>query len=359
MHWVTNNLARYSCACHKNNKATRAAIKNDKGISSDLKSLSKFSGRAKKSIYQSIALNENNCRLITENKTRWSSSLLMLVSIKKAQSRNALYETLPVSIEKVDIYIQIFKPVYLFNIYLQRSNSSIAEIGPGILNILNKWTRMVVPDEYHGLISSPMEFHVYKFDYELNSRIYQVASILNVAKLHNWFKEGYAQPYVKSGDWIDAIIRVGLKFLLRKTSDVKIDSETLKSGESIMDISKATQNSDQSFFKASPTKDQPAQSVVKNIKEKDLENEVAKFLNILNSRPLKQFTSTTSFWYDRRTKLPNLYELSLMLLNIPAISAYIERYFSICGKMSEDLTIKRCLLTANIDLLNELSDELA
>jgi hypothetical protein len=38
----------------------------------------------------------------------------------------------------VNTYWLILKPYYLFNINLQRDNSSIAEIIPAILNIINK-----------------------------------------------------------------------------------------------------------------------------------------------------------------------------------------------------------------------------
>ena len=35
-------------------------------------------------------------------------------------------------------YLKILKPIYLLNIHLQRDNSSIGEIIPAILNIINK-----------------------------------------------------------------------------------------------------------------------------------------------------------------------------------------------------------------------------
>jgi hypothetical protein len=35
-------------------------------------------------------------------------------------------------------YLKILKPIYLLNIHLQRDNSSIGEVIPAILNIINK-----------------------------------------------------------------------------------------------------------------------------------------------------------------------------------------------------------------------------
>jgi hypothetical protein len=89
-------------------------------------------------------------------------------------------------------------------------------------------------------------------------------------------------------------------------------------------------------------------------------------MDYIKSKPLKEFGSTSAFWHKYRAKLPNLHKLSIILLNIPASSAYVERFFSICGfvndkrrgNMKPDLLIKRCLLAANIDILNELSEDL-
>jgi hypothetical protein len=44
----------------------------------------------------------------------------------------------PVPIASVNTYLLVLKPCYFFNISLQRDNSSIAEIIPAILNIINK-----------------------------------------------------------------------------------------------------------------------------------------------------------------------------------------------------------------------------
>ena len=67
--------------------------------------------------------------------------------------------------------------------------------------------------------------------------------------------------------------------------------------------------------------------------------------------------------FDNNTKFPYLSKLALRLSNISSSSAFIERYFSICGfvqndrnqNMSQDLFIKRCFLRANIKILNEIA----
>ena len=58
-----------------------------------------------------------------------------------------------------------------------------------------------------------------------------------------------------------------------------------------------------------------------------------------------------------------LHPLALMLSNINCSSAMVERYFSICGfvqdkrkmNISTELFMSRCLLRANINILNELN----
>ncbi len=73
--------------------------------------------------------------------------------------------------------------------------------------------------------------------------------------------------------------------------------------------------------------------------------------------------STKLFWQKNALQLPNLNEIALVLLNVQASSAFIERFFSICGvvfsrratNMKPDLIIKRSMLKSNIYILNHLN----
>ena len=72
--------------------------------------------------------------------------------------------------------------------------------------------------------------------------------------------------------------------------------------------------------------------------------------------------TTKMFWIENRKTLPSLYKLAQRLLTIPASSAFIERFFSVCGvickkrcgNMSDELKIMRSFLKCNIDILNSL-----
>ena len=87
---------------------------------------------ANSSIRRSIALSrtfrEKKCRLRLENKTRWSSAYLMLESVKRAYDRGAFSDVeCPLSLETIELYLQILKPSYLLNIFFQSNHSSISD----------------------------------------------------------------------------------------------------------------------------------------------------------------------------------------------------------------------------------------
>ena len=55
------------------------------------------------------------------------------------------------------------------------------------------------------------------------------------------------------------------------------------------------------------------------------------FVNILRNHNFTNKTHYDAFWFEKRKELPYLYNLCLMFFNIPTSSAYVERFFSICG----------------------------
>ena len=73
--------------------------------------------------------------------------------------------------------------------------------------------------------------------------------------------------------------------------------------------------------------------------------------------------STKKFWKKESDNFPYLSKLANILLNINASSSFIERYFSICGiicdqrsgNMSDELICNRCMLKANMPILNQMN----
>ena len=98
-----------------------------------------------------------------------------------------------------------------------------------------------------------------------------------------------------------------------------------------------------------------------------LENEVSLFRSLLIKEQMleENCVSTRRFWLKHKTTLPLLFKLTKKLLNIQASTAFIERFFSICGiicseknaNMKDETLIMRSVLKANIDTLNELCIE--
>ncbi|CAF0945758.1 unnamed protein product, partial [Brachionus calyciflorus] len=76
--------------------------------------------------------------------------------------------------------------------------------------------------------------------------------------------------------------------------------------------------------------------------------------------------STASFWVSKGKDMPNLKKLACLLHNMPSSSAFIERFYSICGgvckknsgNMAPNTIIKRSVLKANINLLEKLIESL-
>lgn len=72
------------------------------------------------------------------------------------------------------------------------------------------------------------------------------------------------------------------------------------------------------------------------------------------------------FWRKYGKELPKLKSLALILLNIPASSAFIEKFFSQCGEicsrrrgnLSADQIIIRTMLKTNINFLKDLNSSL-
>jgi len=117
------------------------------------------------------------------------------------------------------------------------------------------------------------------------------------------------------------------------------------------------------FFQ--PDSEKVDSEVQKEIFRKEIAVEVENFRKLLmrnNSKIINETTSSKEFWIKNKKTFPKICELALILLNINSSSAFIERFFSICGfiqdKRRQNITIDlfkmRCLLRANIKILDEL-----
>jgi hypothetical protein len=131
------DIPRFCCACHKLNLAVRHAIESHGSICKILSKINSSNATIRRSVRLNNVFAEKKCRLRIENLTRWSSSFLMLESVKRAYNKGAFNNEneelrCPVSLETVETYYEILKKVYLVSLEFQKTNSSISDIIPSI-----------------------------------------------------------------------------------------------------------------------------------------------------------------------------------------------------------------------------------
>ncbi len=95
-----------------------------------------------------------------------------------------------------------------------------------------------------------------------------------------------------------------------------------------------------------------------------IEREIGTFASLVGNKNVVNSTKANfEFWKENQREIPILFELQLILLNVPATSSFIERFFSIAGivcdikrlNMTDELIIERSLMKANIEILKELN----
>jgi hypothetical protein len=171
----TSDLPLFNCANHKLNLATRAAISIHRPLVKILKDLNKINSSIRRSVQLNRAFKEQKCRVRLENLTRWSSSYLMLLSVKKAYDKG-LFESFgcPVSLQDIEKYLQILKPVYILSQQYQYNHSSIADVIPSLKQLMNNLSTMIVDEKAQPLCGYLITNILEKFNHELNSSVYKV-----------------------------------------------------------------------------------------------------------------------------------------------------------------------------------------
>ncbi len=128
-------------------------------------------------------------KLHLENLTRWLSSYLLLHSFYKAYKRNAFSSEnpCPIALEEIEKYMQILLPAYQFNLVMQKNDATIGDVIPAVKIIISKWSRFNCTGAYQDLCNNLIKQFNHKFDYELNSNVYRVASLMNTHKIWLWY----------------------------------------------------------------------------------------------------------------------------------------------------------------------------
>ena len=106
---------------------------------------------------------------------------------------------------------------------------------------------------------------------------------------------------------------------------------------------------------------QTVEAALKFQKQEAINLEINEFSKIIANKDFKCLSSN-QFWIEKKLEFPNLCTLFAMLNSINASSAYIERFFSLCGIITtqrnqnsrEDLFVSRAMLCANMKILEKL-----
>ncbi len=118
-----------------------------------------------------------------ENNTRWGSAFLSLETIIRAVIKTAIQiDKLPVKLSRIETYFFILQPAYNLNISFQSNNCSIGDVIPALLSCLETYQDMEMAEKTaYGKTLCNLLYNKIKerFDFELNSNLYQVFIFLN------------------------------------------------------------------------------------------------------------------------------------------------------------------------------------
>ena len=139
-----------------------------------------------------------------------------LKTIKRAYEKNTFDENYkcPYSLEIVDKYIQVLQPAYRFSLFMQQSDAPIGDVVPALLIMLQELEKLKINGiALRGSFKSLRDLLVSsfkkKFNYEMNSQVYLVASIFSVTKLHLWYNRSFSKEFALKA--IESIEEVLLK----------------------------------------------------------------------------------------------------------------------------------------------------
>jgi hypothetical protein len=171
--------------------------------------------RVRRSIQLNRMFRIRKCRLRLENLTRWSSAYLLLESVKRAFDGGLFDEfepeEIPVTLETIEIYLQVLKPAYLFSIHFQGMNANISETIPSVLKLIQAYKKMKLTGEPKKLAKLIIKSIKHKFEYELNSHVYMAAAILKVNQLNTWIGRPFSKGYFTKG--IESLKKCATRFL--------------------------------------------------------------------------------------------------------------------------------------------------
>jgi hypothetical protein len=206
----------------------------------------------------------------------------------------------------------------------------------------------------------------YKFNYELESEIYFAASVMDVSQMRFWFMRTFAQEYI--GRIRNSIKNVASQFVdfEEKKTSVAPKPKSLPKAQSLQSI--ASDDSQLLSYMAKGYIEEEEYELtngILNARRGDMmTKEVESLFRLFEETDLKKLKSTSGFWYPNASKFSTISQLALILLNTPSSSAFVERFFNLCGvvckqragSMSAELLETRSMLKVNMGLLEEYQE---
>ena len=125
-------------------------------------------------------MRELKCRVKTYQKTRWTGAINILFSNKRAFEKGADSEGLscPIDLKTIEAYIQVLLPAYYVTLNWEKNHTSIADVTPAVLYLINEWDKLEVDDpKVKELCFFLIHFARQNFKFELESHLYQVHSL--------------------------------------------------------------------------------------------------------------------------------------------------------------------------------------
>lgn len=300
-------------------------------------------------------------RLRCEGKTRWSSAFLNLKSIYNANKKISNFSShndCPLTKENIEFYLQVLLPAYRFTIVFQQTSANISQVIPSLLSLFNTWNKLALKKKYFSICNLLIDCFKNKFEYELNSNAYLVSALLNTSKLKYWYNESYSEHVVEKDT--NAIVDVLKDYCIKRTDEKTThENDENNNNESEEDLN--VYNDDDLFFNLFSNNEEIINEEETKTCISDFRNEKNAFIKLLKNTLSLGKKSTVNFWLDNKSDFPNLFTIVIHLLGIPASSAFIERFFSICGvvckkrtgNMSDNLLITRSFIKCNLPILKE------
>jgi len=254
--------------------------------------------------------------------------------------------------------LQILLPAYRFNIGFQRTKSCIAEVVPALLTMFNTWNKMSENVKYRTICEKLICYFRNKFEYEIESSIYSVTALLNTSKLRIWYNRKFSEENVTIAT--NELVNVASTFIQTDSQEKVAKKQTITHKH----VDSDQEDDDLMFGLFQDDSDDDSSHSKSNLSNTQLlKNEKEIFLSLLSKEEETKKTSK-NFWNDNKKKLPNLFKVAQFGFSVPASSAFIERFFSVCGvvckkrcgNMSDDFIVKRSFLKCHMDILNELSN---